>query len=62
MPFMRPAQGLLEPVHDAFGLKLPPNFAGALEHAHRNCTLRPCRHPQLYAALAPNAPGFVVTL
>ena len=31
MPLMLPAQGLLEPVDDASGVKLPPRFAEALE-------------------------------
>jgi len=52
MPLMPLAQGRLQPVDGAFGVELPPRFAGV----QAGC------FPQLYAALAPNPPDFAITL
>ena len=64
MPLMLPAQGRLKPVDDASGVEQPPRFAEALKQVR--AVIAPCDKagcfPQLYAALAPNAPDFVITL
>ena len=64
MPLMLPAQALLEPVDDASGVELPRHFADSLEHlraAISRCDQVGC-FPQFYAALAPSAPDFAITL